>query len=80
VVTVPYAFLVEYDAAPAAAATRVKFFRASGYPVYALRQTNGTMHIYFGAYTNPQQAALAIPDVRKARLTPLLVYRIGRAQ
>jgi hypothetical protein len=78
VVAVPYAFLVENNVTAAAAATRVKFFRASGYPVYALRQANGSMHIYFGAYTTPQQAALAIPEVRKARLTPILVYRLGR--
>jgi hypothetical protein len=78
VVAVPYAFLVENDVSAAAAATRVKFFRASGHPVYALRQPNGSMHIYFGAYSSPQQAALAIPEVRKARLTPILVYRIGR--
>jgi hypothetical protein len=46
--------------------------------VYALRQPNGAAHLYFGAYAGPQQAALAVPEVRKAKVTPVLAYRIGR--
>jgi hypothetical protein len=46
--------------------------------VYALRQSNGAANLYFGAYESPQQAALAVPAVRKAGITPTLVYRIGR--
>jgi len=53
-------------------------FAARGQPVYALRQPNGAAHLYFGAYESPQQAALAVPTVREAGLTPTLVYRIGR--
>ena len=55
-----------------------KFILFLGQPVYALRQTNGTAHLYFGAYESAQQAALAVPTVREAGLTPTLVYRIGR--
>jgi hypothetical protein len=76
--TLPYAFLVESDIPAVTAPGRVAFFRASGHPVYGLRQPNGTIRLYFGAYSTPQQAALAIPEVRKAKLAPTLVYRIGR--
>jgi hypothetical protein len=47
-------------------------------PVYALRQGNGAAHLYFGAYESAEQAALAVPAVRKAGIRPTLVYRIGR--
>lgn len=77
VMAVPYAFLVQSDMPAKEAAARVARFRASGLPVYALRQKNGAAHLYFGAYPTPQQAALAIPALRDARLTPTLVYRIG---
>jgi len=36
------------------------------------------VRFYYGAYTNPEQAALAVPAVRAAGIRPLLVYRIGR--
>lgn len=78
VVVTPYAYLVQSDVPAAAAAARVAVLRASGHPVYALKQPNGTMHLYFGAYATPQQAALALPELRKAKLTPTLVYRVGR--
>jgi hypothetical protein len=78
VVSAPFAYLVQSDVPAAAATARVAVMRASGHPVYALRQANGTMHLYFGAYTTPQQAALAVPELRKAKQTPTLVYRVGR--
>ena len=49
------------------------------YPgVRLFRQPNGGVRLYYGAYTNPEQAALAVPAVRAAGIRPLLVYRIGR--
>ena len=78
VTALPYAFLVQSDVPAREAANRVAFYRASGRPVYALKQPSGAMHLYFGAYATPQQAALAIPELRAAKLTPTLVYRIGR--
>ena len=74
----PYAFLVQSDVPSADAPKRVARYRAGGHPVYALRQPNGSMQLYYGAYETPQQAALAIPALRDAKLTPTLVYRIGR--
>ncbi len=76
--SLPFAFLVEQDVPEAAVPSRLKRFAGSGRPVYALRQTNGAVNLYFGAYESAQQAAIAVPSVREAGLTPTLVYRIGR--
>lgn len=78
VASLPFAFMVQADVPAADVASRLARFAARGQPVYALRQTNGTAHLYFGAYESAQQAALAVPTVREAGLTPTLVYRIGR--
>ena len=78
VVSLPFAFLVEADVPQAAIASRLKSYAARGQPVYALRQPSGVAHLYFGAYESPQAAALAVPMVRDAGVTPTLVYRIGR--
>jgi hypothetical protein len=79
VVSVPYAFLVKQDVPLSEAAARVTHYvTGPGKPVYALKQANGTATLYFGAYASPQQAALAIPDVKGLGIKPTLVYRIGR--
>jgi hypothetical protein len=78
VTVLPYAFLVQANVAAAEVPARLQRSAARAQPVYALRQPNGTANLYFGAYESPQQAALAVPAVRKAGLTPTLVYRIGR--
>jgi hypothetical protein len=78
VTSLPFAFLVQQDVPEADVPTRLRRFAGSAHPVYALRQTNGAANLYFGAYESAQQAALAVPAVREAGLTPTLVYRIGR--
>ncbi len=78
VTSLPFAFLVQADVPAADVPTRLARYAARGQPVYALRQTNGTANLYFGAYESSQHAALSVPNVREARLTPTLVYRIGR--
>jgi hypothetical protein len=78
VVTLPYAFLVQANVAAAEVPAQLKRASARALPVYALRQSGGAANLYFGAYESPQQAALAVPAVRKAGFTPMLVYRIGR--
>ncbi|MDQ2664470.1 MAG: hypothetical protein M3Z05_00490 [Gemmatimonadota bacterium] len=78
VTSLPFAFLVQADVPDAEVPVRLKRFAGSAHPVYALRQTNGVANLYFGAYESAQQAALAVPSVREAGLTPTLVYRIGR--
>ena len=80
IVTVrPYAFLAQANVAPAEVPARLRRAVAQrGQPVYALRQADGTATLYFGAYENPEQAALAVPAVRKSGIAPMLVYRMGR--
>jgi len=78
VTSLPYAFLVQADVPQAELSSRLKRFAGKGLPVYALRQPNGAANLYFGAYESSQQAALAVPTVQVAGLTPTLVYRIGR--
>ncbi|MEO8564250.1 MAG: hypothetical protein ABI601_19375 [bacterium] len=74
----PLAFLVDSSVRAQEVPARVARYAARGQPVYALRQPNGTARLYFGAYASPEQAALAVPQVREAGLAPTLVYRIGR--
>ena len=78
VVFLPYAFLVDTNVAEAEVAPRLTRAAARAQPVYALRQANGTVNLYFGAYENPQEASLAVPAARRAGLAPTLVYRTGR--
>jgi hypothetical protein len=78
VVKVPFAFLIQANVPLTEVSSRRTRLVASGLPVYALRQTDGTANLYFGAFDSPQQAAFAIPFVKKATPTPMLVYRIGR--
>jgi hypothetical protein len=78
VVFLPYAFLVDTNVAAADVAPRLARAAARAQPVYALRQANGTVNFYFGAYESPQEASLAVPAARRAGLAPTLVYRTGR--
>jgi len=74
----PLAFLVDSGVPAREATPRIARYTARGLPVYGLRQPNGVVRLYYGAYTNPEQAALAVPALRDAGIRPLLVYRIGR--
>lgn len=74
----PLAFLVDPAVPAREAPARINRYHARGLPVYALRQPNGSVRLYYGAYANPEQASLAVPQVREAGMRPLLVYRIGR--
>jgi hypothetical protein len=74
----PLAFLVDSTVSAREVTSRIARYAARGLPVYGLRQPNGVVRLYYGAYTNPEQAALAVPAVRAAGIRPLLVYRIGR--
>jgi hypothetical protein len=78
VVFLPYAFLVDTNVAAADVAPRLARAAARAQPVYALRQANGTVNFYFGAYESPQEASLAVPAARRAGLAPTLVFRTGR--
>ena len=78
VTSLPFAFLVQADVPATDVAMQLARFAARAHPVYALRQENGAVHLYFGAYESPREAAFAEPTVRGAGLSPTLVYRIGR--
>jgi hypothetical protein len=75
----PFAFLVDSGVTPREAPGRLTRYHARGLPVYGLRQPNGSVRLFFGAYANPEQASLAVPQVREAGMRPLLMYRTGRA-
>ena len=74
----PLAYLVDSGVTAREAPARLNRYHARGLPVYGLRQPNGSVRLYFGAYANREQASLAVPQVREAGMRPLLVYRIGR--
>ena len=74
----PLAFLVDSAVTPRETPGRLNRYHARGLPVYGLRQANGTVRLYFGAFANAEQASLAVPQVRAAGMRPMLVYRIGR--
>ena len=74
----PLAFLVDPAVAARDTPARLTRYHARGLPVYGLRQPNGSVRLYYGAYANPEQASLAVPQLREAGIRPLLVYRIGR--
>jgi hypothetical protein len=74
----PLAFLVDSAVPAATVRARLTRYAARGVPVYALRQSDGTARLYFGAYGTAEQAAYAVPQVKEAGMIPLLVYRTGR--
>jgi hypothetical protein len=74
----PLAFLVDSALPPRQVPPRLTRYAARGLPIYALRQPNGTVRLYFGAYASAEQASLAVPQLRASGIRPLLVYRTGR--
>lgn len=78
VVSVPLAFRLRESVTPVAAASLVRQYLARGVPAYALRQGDGTVDLYAGAFESPEQAGLLAPLLRAAGVEPTLVYRTGR--
>lgn len=78
VTLLPYAFLADTNVAAAEVRPHLARAAARAQPIYALRQANGSVNLYFGAYESPQEASLAVPAARRAGLAPTLVYRTGR--
>jgi len=78
VVRTPYALLL--DSAQAGHTEQlVTQYRHSAQPVYALAQDDGSLKIYVGAFERPEDAAMMLSALRAAKLSPVLVYRTGRA-
>jgi hypothetical protein len=78
VVSVPLAFRLRESVTPVAATTLVRQYLARGVPAYALRQPDGSIDLYAGAFESPEQAGLLAPLLRAAGVEPTLVYRTGR--
>ena len=78
VVQVPYAFLIDSGVPAAAAPNMVATYADRGQPVYALRQPNGAVWLYAGAFEFPEQAVSYAESLKAAGIIPVLVYRKGR--
>ncbi len=78
VVRVPLAFLIERDVAADAAAARVAAFAARGLPVYALRQADGRVWLYAGAFASAADTTPLGNALRAAGVHATLAYRTGR--
>ena len=79
VVRVPYALRLEDSVAADLAFGRIAAFARRGILAYALRQQDGRVTIYTGAFEFPRQATLLADSLRTTGIEPLLVLRTGRA-
>ena len=71
--------LLEDRVPRARAASRVAAFVSRGLPAYALLQPDGTARVYAGAFETPAQASLMASALTVADITPVVVFRTGRA-
>ena len=78
IVRVPYAFRLEAGVASGASAEAIERWARRGIRAYALRQTDGSVTIYTGAFQTPAQATLLADSLQGAGIPPTLVYRTGR--
>lgn len=83
VMRAPYALIVGAGIAPdSARALTGRFVRDSVVPaeaLYALRQDDGTVNVYVGAFETPDQSMLLAQALQAGGTVPTLVYRTGRA-
>ncbi len=78
IIRVPYAFRLEEGLTVDASATAIERWAGRGIRAYALRQTDGGVTLYTGAFQSPAQAALLADSLHGAGIPPTLVYRTGR--
>ena len=76
---VPYALRLEEGLAADVAHARLAAYLRRGIIAYALRQVDGRVTIYTGAFENPQHATLLADSLRNTGVVPVLVLRTGRA-
>jgi hypothetical protein len=79
IVRVPYALLLEDSVTADMAFARIAAFARRGIVAYALRQQDGRITIYTGAFELPRQATLLADSLRTTGIEPVLVLRTGRA-
>ncbi len=79
VVRLPLAFLLHGGVAADSARSLVTGFAARGIPAYALRQRDGRVNVYAGAFATADEAVLLADLITAAGLAPTLAYRTGRS-
>ena len=79
VVRTPYALLIDSAAAGRPSELVRKYPEARIWGSYVLAQTDGSLKLYAGAFERPEDSAALMATLRAARLSPILVYRTGRA-
>jgi hypothetical protein len=79
VVTVPYALVLARRVKRTEVAALVRSWRQRGFDAYALMQNDGSVSLLAGAFETPAQAAPLASALRAEGVTPVLVYRTGRA-
>ncbi len=77
IVRSPLALLVERGVRVDSVALKRRAYAARGARVYALRQPDGSVNLYAGAFESPEQSAVLADMLRGRGLTPTLVYRTG---
>jgi hypothetical protein len=79
VLEVPFAFRLEDSVSVAEVQNRLAEYTNRGIMAYALRQPNGQSVLFTGAFETPMQANALADSLQKVGITPVLVYRTGRA-
>lgn len=78
ILRLPYGFRLERGLDRTAVPDRLARWTQRGIYAYALRQTDGTVTLYTGAFRTPAQATLLADSLQQAGIPPTLVYRTGR--
>jgi hypothetical protein len=78
ILRLPYGFRLERGLALDAVTESIARWTQRGIAAYALRQTDGTITLYTGAFRTPAQATLLADSLQQAGIPPTLVYRTGR--
>lgn len=78
IIRVPFAFRLEEGVLASASDDAIARWAQRGIRAYALRQTNGAVTLYTGAFQNPAQASLLADSLVGVGIAPTLVYRTGR--
>ena len=77
VVQVPFALLLGDSLSADSSKARVARYVARGIPAYALRDANGAISIYAGAFESADDATPLATSLRAAGLSPKVVQRAG---
>lgn len=78
IIRVPYALRLEQGLVVDSTAAALERWRRRGVRAYALRQTDGTVTLFTGAFQTPAQATLLADSLQGAGIPPTLAFRTGR--